>query len=77
MTQVYSFPRIDDDVINVTMEEFCKIKDEMEGGNSHKMSFDEDSIRCQKVCEILGVEMAKMVNHQWRVVVVSAIKNEE
>jgi hypothetical protein len=62
--------RLIDAAINMTMEEFCKVKEIMECGNTHNMSFNEDFRRCREVCDILGVQLLDMQGKQWRAVVV-------
>jgi hypothetical protein len=64
------FNRIEGDAINMTMEEFCKVKEVMECGNTHEISFDEDFRRCREVCDVLGVQLLDVKGKQWRAVVV-------
>lgn len=57
--------RLVGNTLRLTMDEFCKVKDIMEGYPVEALTFTSDMERCKAVCAIFGIHPSVMLGKTW------------
>lgn len=57
--------RLVGNVLRLTTDEFCKVKDIMDGCSIEALSFTSDLERCKAVCAVVGIHPSVMLRKTW------------